>query len=131
MKKTAKSVAGLMAAVLPMAAVIGCSGGGSGSSSPSPTKAASSAPSSAPSDNKSDVYPENGLSKTEKVTIKWGYWENGYGREWADNAIKKFTAKYPNVKFEVTSSPVIRDLIGTKMAAKKRQRHVRHHFSFV
>jgi len=118
MKKTAKSVAGLMAAVLPMAAVIGCSGGGSGSSSPSPTKAASSAPSSAPSDNKSDVYPENGLSKTEKVTIKWGYWENGYGREWADNAIKKFTAKYPNVKFEVTSSPVIRDLIGTKMAAK-------------
>jgi len=118
MKKTAKSVAGLMAAVLPMAAVIGCSGGGSGSSSPSPTKAASSAPSSAPSDNKSDVYPENGLSKTEKVTIKWGYWENGYGREWADNAIKKFTEKYPNVKFEVTSSPVIRDLIGTKMAAK-------------
>jgi len=118
MKKVTKTVAGLLAAVIPMAAVIGCSDGESGSTSPSPTKTNSSASNSVPNDDKSDLYPENGLSKTEKVTIKWGYWENGYGRKWADNAIEKFTEKYPNVKFEITSSPVIRDLIGTKMAAK-------------
>ncbi|WP_409340735.1 ABC transporter substrate-binding protein [Paenibacillus sp. MBLB4367] len=114
MNRTAKTIAGVVAAVIPFVIVIGCTSSEGGASPPSPASA-SSAP---PGDNKEDVYPENGLSKTEKVTIKWGYWENAYGREWADNAIKKFTAKYPNVKFEVTASPVIRELIGIKMAAK-------------
>ncbi|MFK7691669.1 ABC transporter substrate-binding protein [Paenibacillus sp. HJGM_3] len=100
-----KSMLSMMAALVPFTFAAGCTNGEESGTTPS-------------TENKGEVYPENGLPKSEKVTIKWGYWENGYGREWADNAIKKFTEKYPNVKFDVTASPVIRNLIGTKMAAK-------------
>lgn len=64
-----------------------------------------------------NVYPENGLSKDEKVEIKIAMDENGYGRAWVDNAIKIFTDKYPNVSFKATASPKIGEMINTKIAA--------------
>jgi len=64
-----------------------------------------------------DVYAENGLPKDKKVTLKFAYWENGGGREWIDYAIETFTAKFPNVSFDVTYSPTIETIIATKIAA--------------
>ncbi|MFD0716199.1 ABC transporter substrate-binding protein [Paenibacillus sp. GCM10027626] len=68
-----------------------------------------------------DVYAENGLPKDEKVTLKFAYWENGGGREWIDYAIETFTAKFPNVSFDVTYSPTIETIIATKIAANNDQ----------
>ncbi|BBH24250.1 hypothetical protein Back11_55950 [Paenibacillus baekrokdamisoli] len=65
----------------------------------------------------SDVYPENGLPKNEKVTLKFAYWENANGREWIDYAMDTFKKKFPNVSFETTYSPKIDTIIGTKIAA--------------
>lgn len=122
MKKTKKNwMFGLVSIVLMLAFIVGCSSKDENETvSPAVTAAATVAPggteaqaSAAPA----DVYPENNLSTTEKVTIKFGFWENGYGRNWVDNAITKFTEKYPNVNFEVTASPKIMDLISTKMSA--------------
>lgn len=66
-----------------------------------------------------DVYPENGLSRTEKVTIKLAIDEAGLGRAWIDYAIENFTAKYPNVSFDITSSPKIWDSINAKLATNR------------
>ncbi|BBI31210.1 ABC transporter substrate-binding protein [Cohnella abietis] len=68
--------------------------------------------------SESNVYPENGLPKDQKVTLKFAYWENGSGREWIDYAIETFTKKFPNVSFDTTYSPKIDTIIGTKIAAK-------------
>jgi N-acetylglucosamine transport system substrate-binding protein len=68
-------------------------------------------------DSSTGVYAENGLSKEEKVTLKLAFWENGGGREWIDHAIETFTAKFPNVTFDVTYSPTIETIIATKIAA--------------
>ncbi|MFD0717016.1 ABC transporter substrate-binding protein [Paenibacillus sp. GCM10027626] len=112
-----KLLSGLVTISLIIVLAAGCSGGGNGSgkggSTPKPAD-----PGTNKGNAQDEVYPENGLSKTEQVTIRWGYWENGYGRAWMDYATEKFTEKYPNVSFDITSSPVIRDVISTKMAAK-------------
>ncbi|WP_214629390.1 extracellular solute-binding protein [Paenibacillus agaridevorans] len=68
------------------------------------------------SSEEADNY-ENGLPKNEEVTLKVGLLESGYGREWFDYAVKLFTEKYPNVKFDITASPKIGDLVSTKAAA--------------
>jgi N-acetylglucosamine transport system substrate-binding protein len=60
---------------------------------------------------------DNGLPKDEKVTLKVGFLEAGYGREWFDHATALFTERYPNVTFDITASPKIPDLITTKAAA--------------
>lgn len=60
---------------------------------------------------------ENGLPKDEKVTLKYGFFQGGLGREWMDDAIKSFTAKYPNVKIELTASPDISNILSTKISA--------------
>ncbi|MBP1990151.1 ABC transporter substrate-binding protein [Paenibacillus eucommiae] len=99
-----------------LALAAGCSSKNEGEK-PSASPANTAAAGTSPSPEGSDVYP-NGLSKSEQVTIKFGFWENGYGREWIDNAIAKFTETYPNVKFDVAYSPKIMDLISTKIAAK-------------
>lgn len=65
---------------------------------------------------KGEVY-ENGLSKTEKVTLKVGFFMGGYGREWFDYAVKSFQAKYPNVSFDVTASADMKNMIQTKISA--------------
>ncbi|MFD0712918.1 ABC transporter substrate-binding protein [Paenibacillus sp. GCM10027626] len=66
---------------------------------------------------KEEVYEENGLPKDQKVTLKLAFWENAGGREWIDKAKDSFTAKFPNVTFDVTYSPKIDTIIGTKIAA--------------
>lgn len=111
-----KWLAGFLAIMLPLMIVIGCSSGGSGSSSsPSPSAAAPS--DSGNGEEESNVYPENGLPKDEKVTLKYAHWENGYGREWIDVAIKQFTDKYPNVSFDIQSSPKINTVLSTLASA--------------
>ncbi|RED64437.1 ABC transporter substrate-binding protein [Cohnella phaseoli] len=100
----------------------GCSGNNdkpsASSSAPESAPASSaSASSSASGSAESDVYPENGLSKSEKVTLKMGYWESGSGRAWMDRAVEKFTAKYPNVEFDITSSPTLETILEPKIAA--------------
>ncbi|MBP1988528.1 ABC transporter substrate-binding protein [Paenibacillus eucommiae] len=103
------------ALILMMAVVAGCGGK---DNKPEETGAAESTP-KATTDSAGDVYPENGLSKTEKVKIKLAIDENGYGRAWIDNAISIFTEKYPNVSFDITSSPKVGDMVNTKLAANK------------
>lgn len=68
-------------------------------------------------DAESDVYPENGLSKSEKVTLKLGFFESGMKREYIDYAMDTFKAKFPNVNFEVTYSPSIDKIVETKISA--------------
>ncbi|WP_141502083.1 ABC transporter substrate-binding protein [Paenibacillus luteus] len=69
------------------------------------------------SGSETNVYPEIGLSKDEKVTLKMGFWEAGSGRIWMDLAVKKFTEKYPNVKFDITSTPTLSTILEPKIAA--------------
>ncbi|GIP32644.1 extracellular solute-binding protein [Paenibacillus sp. J2TS4] len=89
-----------------------------GESSPTP------APSADASDNTKDkdtaeeeVYPENGLPKNEKVTLKMGFFEAGMGREYIDYALDTFKQKFPNVSFEVTYSPTVQTVVNTKISA--------------
>lgn len=56
-------------------------------------------------------------SAEEKVTLKVGLLESGYGRDWFDYATERFTKLHPNVKFDVVASPQIEELIGTRAAA--------------
>ncbi|MCD9021610.1 extracellular solute-binding protein [Cohnella silvisoli] len=84
----------------------------------SATTSSAASPEASASASESNVYPENGLPKDEKVTLKFGYWENGSGREWIDYAIETFTKKFPNVSFDTTYSPKIDTITGTKIAAK-------------
>ncbi len=84
------------------------------------TSTTTSAPKSTTSEalpEESKVYIENGLPKDEQVTLKFGFFEGGMGREWFDYAIDTFVEKFPNVKFEVIYSPKIDELIATKIAA--------------
>ncbi|WP_284645703.1 extracellular solute-binding protein [Paenibacillus silviterrae] len=66
--------------------------------------------------SKAEVY-DNGLPKNDKVTLKVGFFMGGYGREWFDNAVKSFTAKYPNVSFDVTASADMKNILQTKISA--------------
>lgn len=88
----------------------------SASGEPSPSTSPSASPTASQSAEAS-VYPENGLPKDEKVTLKFAYWENAFGREWIDYAMETFKEKFPNVTFETTYSPKIDTIIGTKIAA--------------
>ncbi|WP_391572527.1 ABC transporter substrate-binding protein [Cohnella sp.] len=102
-----------------LAACTGNKENGSGSPEARATTSASAStePSASSEASESDVYPENGLPKDEKVTLKFAYWENGSGREWIDYAIDTFTKRFPNVSFDTTYSPKIDTIIGTKISA--------------
>lgn len=63
-----------------------------------------------------EVY-DNGLPKDEKVTLKVGLWEGGGGRAWMDLAMAEFTKKYPNVEFDLTSTPTLETILEPKIAA--------------
>lgn len=65
---------------------------------------------------KTEVY-DNGLPKNEKVTLKVGFFVGGYGRDWFDYATKSFSAKYPNVSFDVTASSDMKNILQTKISA--------------
>ncbi|MBP1988536.1 ABC transporter substrate-binding protein [Paenibacillus eucommiae] len=116
MKRNVKWLAVMFALILMMSVAAAC--GSKDEKTPEETGAAGSTP-AATGDSAGDVYPENGLSKADKVKIKLAIDENGYGRAWVDNAIEIFTKKYPNVSFDITSSPKIGDMVNTKVAANK------------
>lgn len=116
MKKNRKLLL-LLAVAMVVTMLAACSGNknnNNASGSSQPTASGSVSETAQP---EADVYPENGLSKNEKVTLKIGIDENGYGRAWVDYAIENFTKKYPNVSFDITSSPAINETINTKVAA--------------
>lgn len=95
------------------------SNGGASGSPESSSPAASTTPGATASGeaSESDVYPENGLPKNEKVTLKFAFFESGGGREWIDYAMDTFKKKFPNVDFDTTYSPSIDTIIGTKISA--------------
>ncbi|CAM3404205.1 hypothetical protein [Marinicrinis lubricantis] len=65
-----------------------------------------------------EVYAENGLPKHTEVTLKVGFFRAGMGQEWFDYAMDTFKEKFPNVSFDVISSPNISDIIGTKISSQ-------------
>ncbi|GIP39087.1 bicyclomycin resistance protein [Paenibacillus sp. J31TS4] len=69
-----------------------------------------------PSASEAEVYA-NGLPKNEKVTLKYGFFQGGLGREAADYAIKTFQQKYPNVTIAITASPDMPNILSTKISA--------------
>jgi N-acetylglucosamine transport system substrate-binding protein len=73
--------------------------------------------SSTPAATEAAVYPENGLPKDQKVTLKFAVWESGMGREYIDYAMETFKKKFPNVSFDVMYSPAISTVVTTKVAA--------------
>ncbi|HZG75405.1 MAG TPA: ABC transporter substrate-binding protein, partial [Paenibacillus sp.] len=100
--------------VAAMSVLAACGGGTEGSrqeASEVATNAGSPEPAAQP-----ELY-ENGLPKDEKVTLKVGFFVGGYGRDWFDHAIESFTAKYPNVSFDITASPDLKNLLSTKISA--------------
>lgn len=110
-------VVALLALVLAMS-MAACSGNGNGKTNKE-TNGASEAPntSSPTATAQDDVYPENGLPKDEAVTLKFGFFEGGMGREYIDYAMDTFKKKFPNVSFEVVYSPKIGDIINAKISA--------------
>lgn len=63
-----------------------------------------------------EVY-ENGLPKKEEVTLKYGFFEGGLGRDWVDYAIETFEEKYPNVTIEIQASPDMSQILSTRISA--------------
>ncbi|MFB9753377.1 extracellular solute-binding protein [Paenibacillus hodogayensis] len=113
-------------AIKPLVALLACSAlalsaaacGGS-SESGSGASGGTSSDTGAPAGTaaKSSVYPENGLPTDQKVTLKFGFFEGGMGREYIDYAMDTFKKKFPNVSFEVVYSPKIGDIINAKISA--------------
>lgn len=114
-----RRMSGLIGMVVVLTLIAACSGNNNNAAQSSPPASASPSASASESPAAEDnVYPENGLPKDEEVTLSFGFLESGYGRGWMDNAIARFTEKYPNVTINLTSSPTIATLISTKIAAK-------------
>src|SRR5690625_3838990 len=67
-------------------------------------------------DSGDNVY-ENGLPKEEEITLQYGYFEGGLGRDWVDYAIETFEEAYPNVTIEILSSPDIAQILSTRISA--------------
>lgn len=104
-------------AVSMLAACSGNNNSPAASTNSESSPAATTESSTSPTASESNVYPENGLPKDEKVTLKFAFWENGNGREWIDYAMETFKKKFPNVDFDTTYSPTIETIIGTKISA--------------
>ena len=103
-----------VAAALSLAMLAGCGGNsGKNEASPSTTPAGSDKPGVSAA---VETY-ENGLPKNEEVTLKVGFFVGGYGREWFDYAVESFTAKYPNVKVDITASADMKTILSTKISA--------------
>ncbi|MCU6710560.1 extracellular solute-binding protein [Paenibacillus sp. J5C_2022] len=107
--------------IVMLAWMTGCStnNGNGGQETPQGTNGGSTdaASTTKPEASDSGVYPENGLPKDEKVTLKFGFFEGGMGREYIDYAMDTFKQKFPNVSFEVVYSPKIGDIINAKISA--------------
>ncbi|MBO9609459.1 MAG: extracellular solute-binding protein [Paenibacillaceae bacterium] len=116
MKTKPNGLALTVASSLLLCTVAACAkGGGEASTSPSPS--ASSASSAASASPQANVYPENGLPKDQKVTLKFGFFEGGMGRAYIDYAMDTFKKKFPNVSFDVTYSPDITKITSVKVSA--------------
>jgi N-acetylglucosamine transport system substrate-binding protein len=63
------------------------------------------------------AYPENGLSRGDKVNLEFAMFDSGIGLEWIQHAIDTFMAKFPNVAINMTASPTIDTIIQTKISA--------------
>lgn len=94
--------------------LVACSGGSTPNAS---SESDDTSPSASSGEVKDAVYPENGLPKNEEVTLKVGFFLAGMGQEYFDYAVSTFQEKFPNVKFDILSSPTISDIIGTKISA--------------
>lgn len=106
---------GTIGLVSAMGVLAACGGGGSSAgetAKPGTTPAAG-----APEAEAAPATYENGLPKDEKVELKVGFFVGGYGRDWFDYAAKSFTEKYPNVSFDITASPDLKNLLSTKISA--------------
>lgn len=113
-----KASALLLSLVMVVVLLAGCSGNNNEPANSSTGPASSSpAASETAAGTESNVYPENGLPKDEKVTLKMGFWEAGAGRVWMDLAVKNFKEKYPNVTFDITSTPTLSTILEPKIAA--------------
>src|SRR5690606_1709255 len=55
--------------------------------------------------------------KKEEVTLKYGFFEGGLGRDWVDYAIETFEEKYPNVTIEIQASPDMSQILSTRISA--------------
>lgn len=103
-----------VAAILSLTMLAACGGNsGKNETNPSTTPAGSDKPGASA---EVEVY-ENGLPKNEEVTLKVGFFVGGYGREWFDHAVESFTAKYPNVKIDITPSADMKTILSTKISA--------------
>ncbi len=109
-----KSLLSASAIMLLAASLAGC-GGKNNQSNPS-AQPSESANASIPPSTQANVYPDNGLPK-DPITLTMGFWEAGSGRAWMDFAVKKFTEKYPNVTFDITSTPTLETILEPKIAA--------------
>ncbi|MCU6712152.1 extracellular solute-binding protein [Paenibacillus sp. J5C_2022] len=112
----------LLTIICMLAVLLSACAGNGGSNAPketSPASTNSGGKTDAESTSKpeEDVYPENGLPKNEKVTLKVGFANQGMGKEWFDAAVESFQKKFPNVKLDITSSPDIAKITSTKIAA--------------
>lgn len=111
-----KSISAVLLGSALVMSMTACGSGDKGNSGDDKTKGATN--SSSPSASaQANVYPENGLPKDQKVTLKFGFFEGGMGREYIDYAMDTFKKKFPNVSFEVVYSPKIGDIINAKISA--------------
>ncbi|MEF3304697.1 extracellular solute-binding protein [Paenibacillus sp. GYB003] len=114
MIRNMKTISTPFVSVMLALAVAAC--GGAGTKTPANGEQGSGGPGGS-----TNVYPENGLPKDRKVTLKVGFFESGMGREWFDYAMDSFKKKFPNVGFEVVYSPKIDTITGTKISANNDQ----------
>ena len=56
-----------------------------------------------------------GVNSGEKVTLKISYFKGGYGEEWLKAITEAYTAKHPNVTFQLEGDPDMTLKIGTRL----------------
>lgn len=56
-----------------------------------------------------------GVNSGEKVTLKISYFKGGYGEEWLKAITDAYTAKHPNVTFQLEGDPDMTLKIGTRL----------------
>lgn len=108
-----KVLSGLFLFMLIIVGLVGCSLPGMGGSEKNSSSEKSE---EAKAESNEEVY-ENGLPKNEEVTLKYGFFEGGLGRDWVDYAIQTFEEKYPNVTIDIQSSPDMSQILTTRISA--------------
>jgi len=119
-KKLVKMISLVLVFLVTMTAMVACVG----TVVQSPTQDSSTKASStqagteqASKETQSNVYPENGLSRDEKVELKVAIEDKGLGKVFFEAIADDFMKDYPNVKLDITASPTISDVIKARIAA--------------